>query len=424
MEGLARIRNCETVTILRTECTNSQGVAISFLAALLRVSIEGGTFKKVPTGRDPQTSLEAEENSNETALDSGIFNIFGELYEVPPQLGQYSYSDPIPLNAYKGVFGTLLLAMLAQPYQSSNVEPLQESDVVSGVKEYAILLNAFLRALSSTSNLPMDTRNFVYWLCGVMPAHKTVVHFRRVPYLPNADVPEHIMFLKTLTRAYSPTGNSNTILWIMVLALIEAWKHPDSQVASAYRPLLDGISSDLPFYGDLLGVHLINNPELISALKIEDGRTVVLRLTDAYALEVSEWIKSVHGSATEYLFASTDGAMWELVPRQTKNAKYYMIYIGKLEAFIGSEPGGRPVSRDLLDRNVKGQARLPMGKHGHHRAMIIRMEDGGQDRVFPDRWCRLYGSDMPGLNPNVLWFADRKATKKIHSTSSFPFDIS
>lgn len=143
-------------------------MAISFLATLLRVIIEGGTFQAVPTGQDPKTSPEAEESSGESTLGS---EFFGGVYRAPPPDGQDS--NPIPLNPYKEVFATLLLAMLAQPYRPSDFEPIQS--VVNGVKEYAILLNALQRALGSTRNLRTDTRDSIYWLCGAMPAHKSTL---------------------------------------------------------------------------------------------------------------------------------------------------------------------------------------------------------------------------------------------------------
>lgn len=119
---------------------------------------------------DPR-ALEAEKSSDETTSDSVLFNIFGEVCRDPPQVGQVL--DPASSNPYKDVFGSLLLAMLAQPYQPSDFEPVQPG--VSGVKEYAILLNAFQRALSSTRDLPTDIHNFIYWLWGTMPARKVAV---------------------------------------------------------------------------------------------------------------------------------------------------------------------------------------------------------------------------------------------------------
>ncbi|EIW52303.1 uncharacterized protein TRAVEDRAFT_24536 [Trametes versicolor FP-101664 SS1] len=391
---LARVRNC---------------VAISFLATLLRVIVEGGTFKEAPTQRDPE-ALKAEKPSEKTTSDSGLLNMFGEVYSIPSQVGQVS--DPAPLNPYSGVYGTLLLAMLAQPYQPLDLKPAQS--IVNGVKEYAILLNAFQRALSSTSNVPTDTHNFTYWLCGALTAHKTAVNVCGATRSSIGDVPGHITFLKTLTRTYSPTSNRNTIFWIMVFALVEAWKHPDLQFINAYRSLLDGIGSDLPFYYAPLDVHLIRNPESISELRIEDDSTVILHLANAHAVEVSLKSKELPKSAGERAFSSTDGDIWQAVgPLRPKPAsQYYMVYIGQLEGFVGSESDNRAVSREILDQNEKELARMPVGKHGRQRAMIIRKDKGVQNRFFPERWCRLHDRDMSFFHIDRQLFSNNRVVQK------------
>lgn len=244
-----------------------------------------------------------------------------------------------------------------------------------------------------------------------MPAHKPAVNVSEIPHSPSADVPEHITFLKTLTRTYSPTGKGNIVFWIMVFAFVEAWKCPSSRFTNDYRSLLDGINADLPPYYALLDMHLVNNSQLISELKIEHDSTVILRLTDVYALEVSP--ESMLKPATGQPFTSTDGAMWEMVSQQLNKPTHYMIYIGEIEGFIGSEPGGpTTVNRDILDQDEKEMACMPVGGNGHHRAMIIRMEEGKQDCVFPEKWCRLHNSDMPASCPNLRWFTERNLAQK------------